>query len=195
MYKNKAFIIFALIFTSFLSWQVFKIKNDVRYSNERILRFEKSMKTERELKDFEVKALRRDFEALDKKTQKLIDENRKLRKRLLDLERGIKRGTERVNTSGWKTGKASWYGGSFHGRKTASGEVYNKYAMTCAAADWIPMGSILQVKYGVKIITVRVNDRGAFEKHGRTLDLSEAAFKALAPLSRGVITVKWRVKK
>lgn len=97
---------------------------------------------------------------------------------------------------GWRTGKASWYGGYFHGRRTASGEIYNKNAMTCAAAPFIPMGSILEVSYNSKTIQVRVTDRGAFysAKYGyRVLDLSEAAFKSLAPLSTGVITVKYRI--
>ena len=44
-----------------------------------------------------------------------------------------------------ETGVASWYGGKFHGRRTANGEIYNKYAMT-AAHKTLPMGTVLRVK-------------------------------------------------
>ncbi len=72
-------------------------------------------------------------------------------------------------------GIASWYGRKFHGRKTASGELYNMHAMT-AAHKTMPLPSYARVrnpKNGREIV-VRVNDRGPFVA-GRIIDLSYAA--------------------
>jgi len=72
-------------------------------------------------------------------------------------------------------GLASWYGRMFHGRKTASGEVYDMFAMT-AAHKTLPIPSYARVtslKSGSSIV-VRVNDRGPFHD-GRVIDLSYAA--------------------
>jgi rare lipoprotein A len=74
-----------------------------------------------------------------------------------------------------ETGIASWYGRKFHGRRTASGEVYNMHAMT-AAHKTMPLPSYARVrnpKNGREIV-VRVNDRGPFVA-GRVIDLSYAA--------------------
>lgn len=73
------------------------------------------------------------------------------------------------------SGIASWYGGKFHGRRTASGTVYNMNSMTCAHRT-LPFGTKLLVKNpsNGKACTVTVTDRGPF--HGkRVLDLSKAA--------------------
>lgn len=89
---------------------------------------------------------------------------------------------------------ASWYGGYFHGRKTASGETYNKYAMT-AASNSHKMGTMLKVtnvKNG-KSVVVKVNDTGGFKKYGRTLDLSQGAFSKIAPLGQGLAKVTIQV--
>lgn len=72
-------------------------------------------------------------------------------------------------------GLASWYGRMFHGRKTASGEVYDMFAMT-AAHKTLPIPSFARVtnlKSGQSVV-VRVNDRGPFHE-GRVIDLSYAA--------------------
>jgi rare lipoprotein A len=72
-------------------------------------------------------------------------------------------------------GYASWYGRMFHGRKTASGEVYDMFAMT-AAHKTLPIPSFARVtnlKTGQSVV-VRVNDRGPFHA-GRIIDLSYAA--------------------
>lgn len=84
--------------------------------------------------------------------------------------------------------KVSWYHSSFHGKKTTSGEIYDKNKFTCAS-NIHPFGSMLLVTNisNHKQVLVKVNDRGQLT--GRTLDLSEAAFKTLAPLSKGVIIV------
>ena len=71
-----------------------------------------------------------------------------------------------------QTGTASWYGPSFHGQATASGEIFDQEALT-AAHPTLPIGSLVQVtnlENGREII-VRVNDRGPFV-HERLIDLS-----------------------
>lgn len=96
------------------------------------------------------------------------------------------------------TGKASYYGEYFHGRKTANGSIFNQNALTVAAAPHIKMNSRLLVtnlKTG-KSVVVKVTDRGAFHKTkygNRTLDLSKAAFSKIAPLSQGIIAIKYKV--
>ena len=87
-------------------------------------------------------------------------------------------------------GNASWYGGKFHGRKTASGERFNKHSYTGAHRQ-LPFGSIVRVTNlrNGREVYIKVNDRGPFVK-GRILDLSLAAAEAIAFNGRGVIRVK-----
>jgi rare lipoprotein A len=78
-----------------------------------------------------------------------------------------------------KQGIASWYGPGFHGKTTASGEIYDMYAMT-AAHKTLPISSYARVTNleNQRSVIVRINDRGPF--HGdRVLDLSYAAAKKL----------------
>jgi rare lipoprotein A len=84
---------------------------------------------------------------------------------------------------------ASHYGmgDGYHGQITANGERFNTYAMT-AAHRTLPFGTRLRVTHGGRSVIVRINDRGPYVG-GRSLDLSYAAFKALAPPSRGHIEV------
>lgn len=72
-------------------------------------------------------------------------------------------------------GVASWYGRKFHGRRTASGEVYDMYAMT-AAHPTLPIPSYARVRNrnNGRTVIVRINDRGPF-KAGRIIDLSYTA--------------------
>lgn len=87
-------------------------------------------------------------------------------------------------------GLASWYGGRFHGRQTASGERFDKEAMT-AAHRTLPFGTLIEVRNldtGATAI-VRVNDRGPFV-HGRILDCSEGAARTLGFVEVGVVPVK-----
>ena len=89
-----------------------------------------------------------------------------------------------------QSGNASWYGGKFHGRKTASGERYDMHAMT-AAHRTLPIPSYVKVTNtrNGKSVMVKVNDRGPF--HGnRVLDLSKAAASQLGFLSSGTAHVK-----
>lgn len=88
---------------------------------------------------------------------------------------------------------ATWYGGSFHGKKTASGERFNQNALTCASNQY-KFGTRLKVtnKANGKSVICRVNDRGGFGKYGVTLDLSKGAFRQIAPLSDGKVKVTIR---
>lgn len=88
-----------------------------------------------------------------------------------------------------ETGLASWYGRKFHGRRTATGEIYDMHAMT-AAHKTMPLPSYARVrnlKDGREII-VRVNDRGPFVE-GRVIDLSYAAAVRLG-VANGVSPVE-----
>lgn len=95
-----------------------------------------------------------------------------------------------------ESGIASYYGGKFHGRTTASGEVFNKWAMTTASNSH-KMGTKLEVtnKANGKSVIVKVNDTGGFKKYGRTLDLSRGAFAKIADINQGLVEVKIRVIK
>ena len=84
-----------------------------------------------------------------------------------------------------QSGKASWYGKQFHGRKTSSGERYDMFAMT-AAHPTLPIPSyarVTNVKNGESVV-VRINDRGPFHK-GRLMDLSYAAAHKLGIVKSG----------
>jgi rare lipoprotein A len=78
-----------------------------------------------------------------------------------------------------QTGVASWYGKPFHGRRTASGEVYDMHAMT-AAHKTMPLPSYARVRNPAngREVIVRINDRGPF-KASRIIDLSFAAARRL----------------
>jgi rare lipoprotein A len=82
-------------------------------------------------------------------------------------------------------GIASWYGKKFHGRKTASGELYNMYAIT-AAHKTLPLGTYVRV-YNLdngKTVDVRINDRGPFVR-GRIIDLSYEAAQRIGLVGPG----------
>lgn len=89
-----------------------------------------------------------------------------------------------------QTGKASWYGNQFHGRKTSSGERYNMNALS-AAHKTLPIPSYARVTnmQNGKSVIVRVNDRGPF--HGnRVIDVSKAAAQQLGFINQGTANVK-----
>ena len=83
------------------------------------------------------------------------------------------------------TGRASWYGKQFHGRKTSSGERYDMFAMT-AAHPTLPIPSYARVTNlnNGKSVVVRVNDRGPFHRN-RLMDLSYAAAYRLGFIKQG----------
>ncbi len=75
----------------------------------------------------------------------------------------------------YQIGRASWYGGGFQGRETASGENYNMTDLTCAHRS-LPLGTLVRVTNLVnhKSVVVRVNDRGPYIA-SRVIDLSYSA--------------------
>jgi rare lipoprotein A len=84
-------------------------------------------------------------------------------------------------TEGW----ASWYGPGFDGNYTASGEIFNQYAMT-AAHPYLPFGTLVQVTNmdnGASAV-VRINDRGPYAG-GRIIDLSAGAAEAIGMIYSG----------
>lgn len=100
------------------------------------------------------------------------------------------------------TTKVSWYGPGFEGKKTASGEIFNSKALTCASPT-LKFNTLVEIvnPQNGKSITVRVNDRGPFQYVGtkliphkqRKFDLSKAAFDSISNPKKGVITIKYRI--
>lgn len=92
-----------------------------------------------------------------------------------------------------ETGIASWYGPGFHGKRTASGEIFDTTELT-AAHRTLQMPSLVRVtnlENGRSVI-VRVNDRGPFSK-GRVIDVSERAASLLDFKRQGTAKVKLQV--
>ena len=89
-----------------------------------------------------------------------------------------------------ETGLGSWYGRRFHGKLTASGEVFDPAKFT-AAHRTLPWGSRVKVTNltNGKSVEVRINDRGPFGK-GRIIDVSRAAARALGIVESGITTVR-----
>jgi len=87
-------------------------------------------------------------------------------------------------------GKATWYADRFHGRHTASGEVYSKHKLT-AAHPKLPFGSQVRVTHlrNKRSVVVTINDRGTFRR-GRIIDLSRRAAEELQMVVEGVAKVK-----
>jgi rare lipoprotein A len=88
------------------------------------------------------------------------------------------------------TGRATWYGRRYHGKPTASGELYDMYAMT-AAHPTLPIPSYVRVTHvdSARSVVVRVNDRGPFHA-GRIIDLSYTAAYKLGMLAQGSAWVR-----
>jgi rare lipoprotein A len=86
-------------------------------------------------------------------------------------------------------GRASWYGRRFQGRRTTSGERFNRHEFTCAHKT-LPFGTRLRVtnlNNGATVV-VRVTDRGPF-RHERIIDLAEVAARPLGIVDAGAATV------
>jgi rare lipoprotein A len=88
---------------------------------------------------------------------------------------------------------ASWYGKEFDGKKTANGETYDRWALTCASLDY-PKGTWLKITdvASKRWVIVRVNDSGPYVP-GRSLDLSEGAAHQLGIREQGLACVEVRV--
>ena len=99
--------------------------------------------------------------------------------RVVDVQRGI----------------ASYYSGRFHGRRMASGEIFNQYALT-AAHKTLPFGTKVRVTFlstGDSVV-VKINDRGPHVA-GRIIDLSYEAAKSIGMVPYGLGRVKLEVLK
>ncbi|RZF84285.1 septal ring lytic transglycosylase RlpA family protein [Pseudoalteromonas sp. CO109Y] len=94
-----------------------------------------------------------------------------------------------VSKGAIEKGKASYYADKYHGRTTASGEVFNQQALS-AAHQTLGFGSRVKVTNiaNNKSVIVTINDRGPFIR-GRIIDLSKKAFSQIASVKQGVIDV------
>ncbi len=92
-----------------------------------------------------------------------------------------------------EVGVASWYGHPYHGRASASGEIYDMEQMT-AAHRTLPFGTWVRVFNldNDKTVDVRINDRGPFVDN-RVIDLSHAAARAIGMIGPGLARVRLEI--
>ncbi len=92
--------------------------------------------------------------------------------------------------SGVQRGLATWYGGKHHGGPTASGERFDKRAMTAAHLR-LPMNTRVRVTNtrNGRTVLLRINDRGPYGNKKRIIDVSEAAAEKLDMIEAGVVPV------
>ncbi|MBA3461984.1 MAG: septal ring lytic transglycosylase RlpA family protein [Deltaproteobacteria bacterium] len=97
---------------------------------------------------------------------------------------------------GVQEGLATWYGGNHHNGPTASGEKFNKHAMT-AAHRTLPMNTRVKVtnKKNGRSVELRINDRGPYGNRRRIIDVSEGAAKLLDMIEAGVVPVRVEVMR
>ncbi|MBI4458995.1 MAG: septal ring lytic transglycosylase RlpA family protein [Acidobacteria bacterium] len=102
-------------------------------------------------------------------------------------------GLSRIIRNMSNTGYASWYGGWFHGRRTANGETFDQQKLT-AAHPTLPFGTKAKITNlkNERSVIVQINDRGPYKK-GRILDLSRAAASQLGIIRSGVALVRIEV--
>ncbi len=100
---------------------------------------------------------------------------------------------ESPNRGTTQKGLASWYGTKFHGRPTASGEIYDMNRIS-AAHKQLPLGTVVLVRNrdNGKKLRVPINDRGPFVK-GRIIDLSVGAARQLEMFGQGLANVRIKV--
>lgn len=98
--------------------------------------------------------------------------------------------TVQINSPQTQVGVASYYSRRYHGKRTASGEIYNMYQMT-AAHRQLPFGSTVRVTNlrNNRSVIVRINDRGPYIR-GRIIDLSLAAARELDMVKAGLVRVQ-----
>lgn len=93
------------------------------------------------------------------------------------------------------TGKAIWYGEGWEGKRTASGELFDRHLWTAAHRS-LPLGTrvrVVNLDNGRQVV-VRVNDRGPYGRdRRRIIDLSEAAARQLDFAGQGEIPVRLEV--
>jgi len=98
------------------------------------------------------------------------------------------------STGAVREGMATYYASEFHGRKTASGEIYDMNKLTAASVD-LPLGTTVRVTNleNRKSVVVRINDRMPKNSKGRIIDVSLAGAKALDMMQSGVVRVRVEV--
>lgn len=95
-----------------------------------------------------------------------------------------------LRLTAFQRGEASWYGPGFDGNQSASGEIFNRHAMT-AAHRTLPFGTrvlVTNTRNGRSVV-VRINDRGPFTG-GRVIDLSQGAAASIGMIESGVADVR-----
>ena len=97
------------------------------------------------------------------------------------------------NATDAKTSFVSYYHDKFHGRKTASGEIFDNSALT-AANRTLPFGTLVKITNLIsgQSVTVRINDRGPYHS-ARAFDLSKAAFKSIADVRKGTVAIEYEI--
>jgi rare lipoprotein A len=104
---------------------------------------------------------------------------------------GSRNAAVRDIVSAWtQSGRVSWYGPHFHGRRTASGEIFDTNDFTMAHRS-LPLGSRVRVTNlaNGRSVVLRVNDRGPYVR-GRIADLSHAAASRLDFVDDGVVRAR-----
>ena len=102
----------------------------------------------------------------------------------------VPKGTSQLDVGIEDRGVASWYGGSFHGKQAANGELFDMEALT-AAHRTLPLGSVVRVVNlaNGKYLHVRITDRGPYVNN-RILDLSRGAAARLGMVEGGLSHVR-----
>src|SRR5262245_33725667 len=92
-------------------------------------------------------------------------------------------------------GLASYYAEPYHGRKTASGEIFDTYQNLTAAHRTLPFNTMVRVtnKSNGHTVDVRINDRGPFV-NGRVIDLSVRAARLINLMGPGVALVRLTIR-
>ena len=87
-----------------------------------------------------------------------------------------------------------YYSDSFQGRKTASGEPYDKAALTAAHRS-LPFNTVVRVTNltNRRTVQVRINDRGPFNSKRRIIDLSRAAAERIGMIADGIVPVRLEI--
>ncbi|MGA1196372.1 MAG: septal ring lytic transglycosylase RlpA family protein [Candidatus Latescibacterota bacterium] len=101
----------------------------------------------------------------------------------------------RIKSEPYQIGNSSYYAHKFHGRPTASGEIFDMNGLSAAHRE-LPLGTIIRVTHlgNGKSVTLKVNDRGPFIE-GRILDLSLGAARELEMIEEGVAKVMIEIVK
>lgn len=113
-----------------------------------------------------------------------------------DEKEGQKHSLSPISTQGaYQVGLSSYYAHKFHGRPTASGEIFDMNGLTAAHRE-LALGTVIRVTHlnNGRSVVVKVNDRGPFIE-GRILDLSLGAALEIDMVEEGVARVKIEIVK